>query len=107
MGEGDILSFMGDFNSRLKRCDGKRTGMYTPHKRADDGGVRMLEIMYEYDLLAGNTIFKLTRRKAARDTGSAAYCISKAYVQPKHKLYVSGTIPPRLDRLRAHANKIP
>ena len=33
MGEGDILSFMGDFNSRLKRCDGKRTaGTYMYYK---------------------------------------------------------------------------
>ena len=52
----------------------------------------MLEIMYEYDLLAGNTIFKLTRRKAARNMGSATYCISKAYVQPKHKMYRAPTL---------------
>ena len=41
--------------------------MFSPHTRTDDGGLRMLEVMEEYDLVATNTLFKPTR-KAARNT---------------------------------------
>eukprot|EP01048_Picozoa_sp_COSAG05_P016846 COSAG05_NODE_2222_length_3374_cov_153.524275_4_plen_81_part_00 len=52
--------------------------------------------MQEYDLLAANTIFRPTR-KATRNTGSATYCPSKSYVQPKHKKYQAPQAPALID----------
>eukprot|EP01048_Picozoa_sp_COSAG05_P003723 COSAG05_NODE_179_length_14870_cov_351.155846_3_plen_317_part_00 len=86
-----------DFNSRLKRnAAGGRTGRFSPHKRGDDGGELMMEIMQEFDLLASNTLFKPTN-KEARNTGAATYCQSKSYVQPKHKSYQSPQPPSTID----------
>ena len=58
VGEGGILFVLGDFNSRLKCREGKRTGMYSPHRRANGGRVRVLELMEEYDPLAATIMQK-------------------------------------------------
>ena len=93
----ETIFLMGDFNSRLKRnAVGGKTGRYTPHKRGDDGGELMSEIMEEFSLIASNTLFKPTN-KEARNTGAATYCQSKSYVQPKHKRYQSPQPPSTID----------
>jgi exonuclease III len=100
--KGDVVMLMGDFNSRLAKNDGRRSGSFSPHSRADDGGALMLETMEEHDLLAANTFFQPSRQ-AARNTGSATYCMSKEYIQKKHTRYQCTQPPAILDYVLAPA----
>ena len=54
----NFLSILGDFNARL----GQEDAAFTYHQgKTNDKGVRLLELMEDYSLLATNTMFEKRR----------------------------------------------
>ena len=92
----DCVVVMGDMNLRLPRSTPGITGKYCVHGRADQGGERLMDLMYQHDLCAVSTMFRprpggrtiAEGKNKSQSLGSATYIPKTGGEGPKQIDYV-------------------